>query len=69
MNYIKPYFPILTWAPKYNVKEYAVRDLIAGITVALTVVPQVCINNLYTNFGENPPIGFYMKIMRYNIIF
>ena len=40
MEKIKPYFPILEWAPKYQ-KPYIVRDLIAGITVALTVVPQV----------------------------
>ena len=40
MDRIKPYFPILTWAPAYQ-KDYIVRDLIAGFTVALTVVPQV----------------------------
>ena len=40
MDKIKPYFPILTWAPAYQ-KDYIVRDLIAGFTVALTVVPQV----------------------------
>jgi len=39
MEKLKPYFPILTWGPQYQ-KSYIVRDLIAGITVALTVVPQ-----------------------------
>ena len=33
------FFPILTWAPKYNL-EAAICDLIAGITVGLTVIPQ-----------------------------
>lgn len=31
--------PILTWLPKYNTAD-AVGDLIAGITVGLTVIPQ-----------------------------
>lgn len=31
--------PILTWLPKYNSKD-AIGDLIAGITVGLTVIPQ-----------------------------
>ena len=42
MDKIKPYFPILTWGPAYQ-KEYIIRDLIAGFTVALTVVPQVSV--------------------------
>ncbi|CAG5094097.1 Oidioi.mRNA.OKI2018_I69.XSR.g13244.t1.cds [Oikopleura dioica] len=40
MERIKPYFPIFTWAPRYQPKEYLSRDIIAGLTVALTVVPQ-----------------------------
>ena len=31
--------PILGWLPKYNVKT-GVSDLIAGITVGLTIIPQ-----------------------------
>lgn len=31
--------PILTWLPNYR-KEYIVSDLVAGITVGLTVIPQ-----------------------------
>lgn len=31
--------PILTWLPKYNATD-AIGDLIAGITVGLTVIPQ-----------------------------
>ena len=32
-------FPILTWLPKYQL-SYLQRDLIAGITVSLTLIPQ-----------------------------
>ena len=32
-------FPILEWLPKYNGEKF-VCDLIAGITVGLTVIPQ-----------------------------
>ena len=31
--------PILDWLPKYNVQT-GVSDLIAGITVGLTIIPQ-----------------------------
>lgn len=31
--------PILAWLPHYQ-KEYVVSDLVAGITVGLTVIPQ-----------------------------
>ena len=31
--------PVTDWLPKYNL-EYFVSDLIAGITVGLTVIPQ-----------------------------
>jgi sodium-independent sulfate anion transporter 11 len=31
--------PILSWAPKYNAED-AVGDVVAGITVGLTVIPQ-----------------------------
>lgn len=31
--------PILTWLPKYNRNDF-IGDLVAGITVGLTVIPQ-----------------------------
>ena len=43
--------PITDWAPKYNV-ECFVSDLIAGITVALTVIPQ---GIAYALIAELPP--------------
>ena len=33
------HFPILDWLPKYNLED-GVSDLIAGITVGLTIIPQ-----------------------------
>ncbi|KAF9160597.1 hypothetical protein DFQ26_005360, partial [Actinomortierella ambigua] len=38
-RYIYNRFPILKWLPRYN-PSWAIRDAIAGITVALIVVPQ-----------------------------
>lgn len=48
---VKKRFPFLTWAPKYNVDD-AVGDLVAGITVGLTVVPQ---SLAYANIAGLPP--------------
>lgn len=31
--------PVLEWLPKYH-KSYIVPDMVAGLTVALTVIPQ-----------------------------
>jgi len=36
---VKSRIPILTWLPKYSM-EWLVSDMIAGITVGLTVIPQ-----------------------------
>jgi len=33
-------FPILQWLPKYSVKKDLLADLIAGLTIAITVIPQ-----------------------------
>jgi len=38
-KYVKKKFPILFWLPKYNLSSF-VSDLIAGVTVGLTVIPQ-----------------------------
>lgn len=43
--------PILEWLPKYN-GEKAVSDLIAGITVGLTVIPQAI---AYADVANLPP--------------
>lgn len=32
-------FPILTWSKGYNV-DIAIADLVAGITIGLTLIPQ-----------------------------
>jgi sodium-independent sulfate anion transporter 11 len=38
-DFLKRRFPILKWLPKYK-KSYIIADLVAGLTVALTVIPQ-----------------------------
>ena len=71
MEKVKPYFPILTWAPNYQ-KDFLVRDLIAGITVALTVVPQVDIFLVFSNF-QNFQLAqiliFFFKFSKFFKIF
>ncbi|XP_017890431.1 sodium-independent sulfate anion transporter [Ceratina calcarata] len=48
--------PILTWLPRYSGQD-AVGDLVAGVTVGLTVIPQ---SLAYANVAELPPeYGLY----------
>jgi SulP family sulfate permease len=37
---LKKYFPFLEWLPKLKNKNILYSDIIAGITVALILVPQ-----------------------------
>lgn len=43
--------PVLKWLPRYNGQD-AVGDLVAGITVGLTVIPQ---SLAYSNVAGLPP--------------
>ncbi|XP_024942020.1 sodium-independent sulfate anion transporter isoform X2 [Cephus cinctus] len=52
--------PILDWLPKYR-KEYVVSDMVAGITVGLTVIPQAI---AYANVAGLPAeYGLYSSFM------
>ncbi|XP_044143237.1 solute carrier family 26 member 9 [Bufo gargarizans] len=49
--------PILTWVPKYNLKEYALPDLLGGISAGTIQVPQGMAFALLANL---PPVnGLY----------
>ena len=52
--------PILQWLPKYNL-EFAVCDLIAGLTVGLTIIPQGIAYALLANLPAQ--YGLYSAIM------
>lgn len=53
-------FPVLNWLPKYK-RSYAVNDVIAGLTVALTAIPQ---GIAYGNIAGLPPqYGLYSSFM------
>lgn len=63
--------PILSWLPKYNAQD-AVGDLVAGITVGLTVIPQ---SLAYANLAGLPTqvcittLAVYIKNAAYHRIF
>lgn len=44
--------PILQWLPKYTFKDHGVSDLVAGVTVGLTVIPQAI---AFANVAGLPP--------------
>ncbi|KAG9485463.1 hypothetical protein GDO78_008506, partial [Eleutherodactylus coqui] len=50
-------FPILTWVPKYNIKEYALPDILGGVSAGTIQVPQGMAFALLANL---PPVnGLY----------
>ncbi|XP_067006365.1 sodium-independent sulfate anion transporter [Anabrus simplex] len=57
---VKKRIPILTWLPQYN-SEKLISDIIAGITVGLTVMPQSLA--YATLAGLEPQYGLYSAFM------
>ncbi|KAG6442122.1 hypothetical protein O3G_MSEX002202 [Manduca sexta] len=56
---VKKRLPILEWLPKYKT-EYIIQDMIAGITVALTAIPQGIAYALIA--GLPPEHGLYASL-------
>ena len=57
---LKSFLPITKWLPTYN-KDKAVGDFTAGLTVALTVIPQ---SLAYANLAGLPvQYGLYSSFM------
>ena len=52
--------PILSWLPKYNM-DSGVSDMIAGVTVGLTVIPQGIAYAVVA--GLPPQYGLYSAFM------
>ncbi|XP_067928347.1 sodium-independent sulfate anion transporter-like [Watersipora subatra] len=60
INNVKRKFPFIKWAPKYRLKNF-IGDLVAGLTVGLTVIPQ---GMAYAQIAELPPqYGLYSAFM------
>ncbi|EAA10597.5 AGAP004633-PA [Anopheles gambiae str. PEST] len=57
---VKKCLPILSWLPKYQC-SYVMYDLIAGITVALTAIPQSIAYGILANLS--PQYGLYSNIL------
>lgn len=70
-------FPVLTWLPRYKVKEYLLGDIVSGIIVGIVTIPQAIaysllasqdpIYGLYTNFFCCI-IYFFMATSRHNCV-
>ncbi|XP_035902763.1 sodium-independent sulfate anion transporter-like [Anopheles stephensi] len=57
---VKKCLPVLSWLPKYQC-SYFLYDLIAGVTVALTAIPQSIAYGILSNLG--PQYGLYSNIL------
>ena len=63
---VKSLFPILEWAPKYNMAKFQC-DLIAGFSVGLTVIPQ---GLAYSALAGLPvQYGLYIEVLLESRIF
>jgi len=60
LNTLKGKLPIIQWLPKYRLKHFT-GDLIAGLTVGLTVIPQGLAYSLVA--GLSPEYGLYSAFM------
>ncbi|CAD0196512.1 unnamed protein product [Chrysodeixis includens] len=59
MNLVKRRLPIINWLPKYKA-EYFIQDVIAGITVGLTAIPQGIAYAVIA--GLTPEYGLYASL-------
>ncbi|CAD6960104.1 unnamed protein product [Tilletia controversa] len=57
---LSEYFPLINWLPSYNV-QWGIGDLIAGITVALVLVPQSMSYAQLANLA--PEFGLYSSFV------
>ncbi|KAM3926869.1 sulfate transporter-like [Leptodactylus fuscus] len=76
-SYLFELFPVLTWLPRYKVKEYLLGDIVSGLIVGIVTIPQSIaysllasqdpIYGLYSNFFCCI-IYFFMATSRHNCI-
>lgn len=60
-------FPVTSWLPKYNVRQFLAADVITGVTVAIMMVPQ---SMGYAQIANLPPIhGLYTSFFALIIYF
>ncbi|XP_073507451.1 sulfate transporter-like [Phyllobates terribilis] len=50
-------FPVLTWLPRYKVKEYLPGDIVSGIIVGIVTIPQAIAYSLLAS--QDPIYGLY----------
>ncbi|XP_075716162.1 sulfate transporter-like [Rhinoderma darwinii] len=50
-------FPVLTWLPRYRLKEYLLGDIVSGIIVGIVTIPQAIAYSLLAS--QDPIYGLY----------
>ncbi|XP_069811271.1 sulfate transporter-like [Dendropsophus ebraccatus] len=50
-------FPVLTWLPRYKVKEYLLGDVVSGLIVGIVTIPQAIAYSLLAS--QDPIYGLY----------
>eukprot|EP00759_Apiculatamorpha_spiralis_P043461 PhF_6_TR40817/c0_g1_i3/m.61725 len=60
-NHILTHIPIITWLPKYNVRQQLLQDVIAGLVVLVMAIPQ---SVAYAHLAELPSVfGMYSCVV------
>ncbi|XP_056425866.1 sulfate transporter-like [Hyla sarda] len=56
-NFLFELFPVLTWLPRYKVKEYLLGDIVSGLIVGIVTIPQAIAYSLLAS--QDPIYGLY----------